>query len=62
MFDTLKESFYEAINHKEEKLEEEQEDKKMTRSVITYNDMNLEEASYLDESLTVLEMFREDET
>ena len=62
VFDTLKDSFYEAINHEEEKSEEEQEDKKMTSSVITYNDMNLEETSYLDESLTVLEMFREDET
>ena len=62
VFDTLKKSFYEAINHKEGKLEEEQEDKKMTRSVIIYNVMDLEEARYLDESLTVLEMFREDET
>ena len=61
MFDTLRNSFYEAINHKEEKLAEK-EDKRMTRSMITYNDMNLEEASYLDESLTVLEMLREDET
>ena len=62
VFDTLKDSFNEAINHKEEKVEGDQEDWKITRSVIKYKDMNLEEARYLDEALTVLEMFREDET
>ena len=62
MFDTLKNSFYEAINHQEEKLESDQEDMRMTRSLIKYKDMNLEEAKYLDETLTVLEMFREGET
>ena len=62
VFDTLKDSFYEVTNHREEKSEEDHEDKEMTRSVVTYNDINLEEASYLDETLTVLEMFREDET
>ena len=62
VFDTLKGSFYEAINHQEEKLEKEIEDRKMTRSLVRYEGMNGEEASYLDETLTVLEMFREDET
>ena len=57
-----KNSFYEAINHKEEKLESDQEVRRMTRSVIKYKYMNLEEAKYLDEALTVLKMFREDET
>ena len=61
VFDTLKESFYEAINHQEEKLEKDLEDRKMTRSLVKYEGMNREEASYLDETLTVLEMFREDE-
>ena len=60
VFDTLKGSFYEAINHHEEKLEKELDDRKMTRSVVRYEGMNREEASYLDETLTVLEMFRED--
>ena len=62
VFGTLKESFYEAINHQEEKLEKEVEDRKMTRFLVRYEGMNREEASYLDETLTVLEMFREDET
>ena len=62
VFDTLKGSFYEAINHQEEKLEKELEDRKMTRSLVRYEGMNREEASYFDETLTVLEMFREDET
>ena len=61
VFDTLKESFYEAINHQEGNPEEELEDKRMTRSLVKYEGMNREEASYLDETLTVLEMFREDE-
>ena len=60
VFDTLKNSFYEAINHQEERKEDEQEHKKMTRSVVEYKDMSLEEARYLDESLMVLQMFRED--
>ena len=34
----------------------------MTKSVVKYEVMDREEASYLDETLTVLEMFREDET
>ena len=62
VFDTLKDSFYEAINHHEEELEGGSEDKKMTRLVVKYEGMNKEEASYLDETLTVLEMLREDET
>ena len=62
VFNTLKESFYEAINHQEEKPEKELEDRKMTRSLVKYEGMNEEEDSYLDETLTVLEMFREDET
>ena len=62
VFDTFKGSFYEAINHQEEETEEELEDRKMTRSLVRYEGMNREEASYLDETLTVLEMFREDET
>ena len=33
----------------------------MTRTLIKYKGMNKEEASYLDETLTVLEMFREEE-
>ena len=33
----------------------------MTRSLIEYEGMNLEEFKYLDEALTVLEMFRDDE-
>ena len=62
VFDTLKGSFYEAINHQEEEPEEEEmEYRKITRSLVRYEDMNREEASYLDETLTVLEMFREDE-
>ena len=61
VFDTLKESFYEAINHQEEKPEGEIEDKRMTRSLVKYEGMNREEASYLDETLTILEMFREDQ-
>ena len=61
VYDTLKGSFYEAINHQEEKLDQG-EDRKMTRSLVRYEGMNKEEASYLDETLTVLEMFREDET
>ena len=62
VFDTLKGSFYEAINHHEEKLERELGNKKVTRSVVKYKGMNKEEVSYIDEALTVLEMFREDET
>ena len=62
VFDTLKRSFYEAINHQEENLEKGLEDRKMTRSLDRYEGMNREEASYLDETLTVLEMFRENET
>ena len=62
VFATLKESFYEAINHQEGNPETELEDRKMTRSLVKYEGMNREEASYLDETLTVLEMFREDET
>ena len=62
VFDTLKGSFYEAISHQEENPERELEDRKMTRSLVKYDGMNKEEASYLDETLTVLEMFREDET
>ena len=62
VFDTLEDSFYEAINHHDEKLEREPEYKKMTRSVVKYKCMDREEASYLDETLTVLEVFREDET
>ena len=42
--------------------EEEFEDKRMTRSLVKYEGMNREEASYLDETLTVLEMFRENGT
>ena len=61
VFDTLKESFYEAINHHEEELGRETDDRKMTRSVIEYEGMDKEEANYLDETLTVLEMFREGE-
>ena len=62
VFDTLKESFYEAINHKEEKLVEDgQENRRMTRSLIKYEGMNLDESQYLDETLTVLEMFSDDE-
>ena len=62
VFDTLKGSFYEAINHQEEKLEKDLEGRRMTRSLVRYEGMNREEASYLDETLTVLEMFRENET
>ena len=62
VFDTLKDSFFEAIDHQEEELEGESEDKKMTRSLVRYAGMNKDEASYLDETLTVLEMFREEET
>ena len=62
VFDTLKGSFYEAINHQEEKLEDGQENKRMTRSILKYEGMNTEEAKYLDETLTLLEMFRDDET
>ena len=62
VFDTLKESFYEAINHQKGKPEKELEDRKMTRSLVKYEGMNKEEASYLDETLTILEMFREDKT
>ena len=63
VFDTLKGSFYEAINHQEKKQEEDgQEDKRMTRSVAKYKGMNLEEARHMDESLVALEMFRDDET
>ena len=61
IFGTLKGSFYEAINHHEEKLEEEQDDRKMTRSIVRYEGMNREEANYLDETLTALEVFGEDE-
>ena len=38
------------------------ENRRMTRSLIEYGGMNLEESQYLDEALTVLEMFRDDET
>ena len=61
VFDTLKESFYEAINHHEKELGRETDDRKTTRSVIEYEGMDKEEASYLDEILTVLEMFRKGE-
>ena len=61
IFDTLKGSFYEAINHHEEKPEEEKDDKRMTRSIVRYEGMNKEEANYLDETLTALEVFRENE-
>ena len=61
VFDTLKGSFYEAINHQEPETETEKEDRKMTRSLIKYEGMNKEEAKHLDETLTVLEMFRDDE-
>ena len=56
----MKKSFYEAINHQEGNSEEETEDKRMTRSLVKYEGMNEEEANYLDETLAVLEMFRED--
>ena len=62
VFDTLKGSFYEAINHQEEESEKEMEDKKMTRSLVRYEGMNREEANHLDETLTVLEMLRENDT
>ena len=62
MFDTLKKSFYEAINHQEGNSEEELADERMTRSLVKYEGMNQEEASYLNETLTVLEMFRENGT
>ena len=62
VFDNMKESFYAAINHQEKKLEDSQENKRMTRSVIKYEGMNVEEAKYLDEILTVLEMLIDDET
>ena len=57
VFDTLKKSFYEAINHQEGNSEEELEDKRMTRSLVKYEGMNKEEATYLDKTLTALEMF-----
>ena len=38
------------------------EDRKITRSLVRYEGMDREEASYLDETLTALEMFRENET
>ena len=62
VFDTLKKSFYEAINHQEGNSEEELEDKSMTRSLVKYEGMNKEEASYLDKTLSVLKMFRENGT
>ena len=62
VFDTLKKSFYEAINHQEKNSEEETEYKRMTRSLIKYEGMNKGEASCLDETLTVLEIFREEST
>ena len=63
VFDTLKGSFYEAINHREEELiGDDQENKRMTRSLIEYEGMNLEESRRLEEALTVLKMFRDDET
>ena len=62
VFDTLKGSFYEAINRQEEEPEKQMEDKKMTRSLVRYEGMNREEAYHLDETLTVLEMFRENDT
>ena len=62
VFDTLKKSFYEAINHQEGNSGEELEDKRMPRSLIKYEGMNRGEASYLDETLTVLEMFRDNGT
>ena len=37
------------------------EDRKMTRSLVRYEGMNREEANHLDETLPVLEMFREDD-
>ena len=61
VFDTLKNFFYEAINHQEDKREEDQEHRKITKSIVEYRDMDVEEARYIDESLTILEMFREDE-
>ena len=60
VFNTLKGSLYEAINHLEEESGKEMEDKKMTRSLVRYEGMNREEANHLDETLTVLEMFREE--
>ena len=62
VFDTLKESFYEAINHKEdESAVESQESRRMTRSLIKYEGMDVEESKYMDEALTILELFRDDE-
>ena len=61
VFDTLKRSFYEAINHQESEIETEKEDRKMTRSLIKYESMSKEEAKYLDETLAVLEMFKDNE-
>ena len=62
VFDTLKKSFYEAINNQEKNSEEETGDKRMSRSLIKYEGMDKEETRYLDETLTILEMFREEET
>ena len=61
IFDTLKGSFYEAINHHEEKPKEEQDDKRVTRSLVRYEGMDREEANYLDKTLADLEVFKENE-
>ena len=62
VFDTLKGSFYEDMNHQEEESEKEMEDEKMTRSLVRYEGMNREEANHLDETLTILQIFRENDT
>ena len=62
VFDTLTESFYEVINDKEEELvENDKENRRMTKSLIEYKGMDLEESKYLEEALTVLEMIRDEE-
>ena len=40
VFDTLKGSFYGAINHQEEEPEKELEDRKMTRFLVRYEGMS----------------------
>ena len=62
VFDTLKKSFYEAINHQKKSSGGGTEDKRMSRSLVKYEGMDREEAKYLDETLTILEMFREEGT
>ena len=59
VFDTLKESFYEAINYVEKKKEVE-DTRRVTRTLVNYTGMTLEEAKDTDEALTALEMFREE--